>query len=262
MRELHVQLAGSPPGISGEHPRTRRRRQSSTAPGAGRWVTSTGTSPPGSRGTRPLPAPSPIRIQPRSGSTGPPMHSGIPLPPTIGGSSFTIVVAGISVGRFSTRPNAPSGAKSQSRTTVRAKFGSWSWGIERQQRRAKGVHVQRLPARPRVGRAISAATTLQVGDELRPSPRGDCPRPARAGWTTGAPLPVTRSAQRRLHETSALCGHLEGLPEQRLRGDGAEADEHARLDERDLASRARAARGDLARRWASRGSAACRAAPT
>jgi len=73
----------------------------------------------------------PIRIQPRSGSTGPPIHNGIPLPPTMGGSSFTIDVAGISVGRFSTRPKAPSGAKSQSRTTVRAKFGSWSWGIER-----------------------------------------------------------------------------------------------------------------------------------
>ena len=48
------------------------------------------------------------RIQPRSGSTGPPIDSGSSFPPAIGGSSLTIVVAGMSVGRFSTRPNAPS----------------------------------------------------------------------------------------------------------------------------------------------------------
>jgi hypothetical protein len=41
-----------------------------------------------------------------------------------GGSSFTIALAAVSVGLFSTSPNAPSGRKSQSSTTLRAKLGS------------------------------------------------------------------------------------------------------------------------------------------
>ena len=53
---------------------------------------------------------SPIRIQPRSGSTGPPRHNGSALAPTIAGSRRTMLLAGLSVGRFNTSPNAPSGA--------------------------------------------------------------------------------------------------------------------------------------------------------
>src|SRR5262249_36257293 len=70
------------------------------------------------------------RIQPRPGSTGPPIQSGRSLPRSTSGSSRTIVLAAISVGRFSTSPNAPSAPKSDSSTTVRVKFGSCSWGIE------------------------------------------------------------------------------------------------------------------------------------
>ena len=165
MRELHRRAGRAPAGVSGQHARTWRGRRRREHPAQRRWVTSTGRDPPGFRGTRRRPAPSPIRIQPRSGSTGPPMHSGIPLPPTIGGSSLTIVVAGISVGRFSTRPKAPSGAKSQSSTTVRAKFGSWSCGIDNS---SVGRKVP-WSAAPRPGRASASdlgSNDLQVGDEL------------------------------------------------------------------------------------------------
>ena len=103
-----------------------------------------------------------------------------PLPPTMGGSSFTIDVAGISVGRLSTRPKAPSRAKSQSRTTVRAKFDP---GAGASREAASGERCPcsaELPTRPRVGRGISAATTPRSATIL-PPPRGDCPRPAREG---------------------------------------------------------------------------------
>jgi hypothetical protein len=51
----------------------------------------------------------PSRIHPRCGSTGPPIHSGMSLPPTTGGSRRTMSLAATSLGRFNTRPNAPSG---------------------------------------------------------------------------------------------------------------------------------------------------------
>ena len=73
---------------------------------------------------------SPRSIQPRCGSTGPPIQRRRSLPVSMGGSSRTMLVAGMSVGRLITRPNAPSGVKSHSSTTALAKFGSCSWGID------------------------------------------------------------------------------------------------------------------------------------
>src|SRR5262245_34907757 len=66
------------------------------------------------------------------------MHSGRSLPARTSGSSRTIVLAAMSVGRFNTRPNAPSGTKSQSSRTVLTKLGSWSCGIDTRRVGRKG----------------------------------------------------------------------------------------------------------------------------
>ena len=52
------------------------------------------------------------------------------MPPELGQTPGIASAAEISDGRFTTRPNAPSAACSQSSTTDRAKFGSTSCGIE------------------------------------------------------------------------------------------------------------------------------------
>ena len=67
--------------------------------------------------------------KPRLVSTGPPVHSRRPLSRFGGGSSATALAAWMSVGRLTTKPTAPSGPCSQSRTTERLKFGSRSCGI-------------------------------------------------------------------------------------------------------------------------------------
>src|SRR5215204_7202431 len=78
------------------------------------------------------------------------MNNGIVLPPDTGGSSRTMLLAGSSVGRLSTSPNAPSAPYSQSRTTVRAKLGSCSCGIDSSSaaRNGSAIENSRTSERP------------------------------------------------------------------------------------------------------------------
>ena len=85
-------------------------------------LTSKASSPSGSSGSR---------SAPRCGSTGPPVQTSRPLSSSIGGVNSMTLAAVLPVGRFRTRPHAPSSLCSQSRMTVRRKLGSASCGIDR-----------------------------------------------------------------------------------------------------------------------------------
>src|SRR5262249_32703491 len=73
----------------------------------------------------------PTNIQLRWGSTGPPIHSCSSRSVDTGGSRFTMTRPVVTSGRLTMSPSAPSTSCRQSRTTLRLKFGSTSWGIDR-----------------------------------------------------------------------------------------------------------------------------------
>ena len=128
--ELLIELAGAPSGIPGEHERAGRRDASRARAAAG-VARSTRYSPSTIDAVILFrPARREVRIQPRSGSTGPPVQSGDRCRTRSAERGAPSWLRPRRSGRFSTRPNAPSGRKSQSRITVLAKFGSRSCGIE------------------------------------------------------------------------------------------------------------------------------------
>ena len=260
MRELRVELAGPPAGVAGEHA-PRGGAGVVEAPGAAATATSTGTGLPGSRGTRRPPAASPIRIQPRSGSTGPPIQSGSSLPPAIGGSSLTIVRgrhlgrpvqdqperAFLGVSRTAARRCARSSGPGAAASTAAASGGTSSMvNGSRPGRAARGQSRRRRCA----GRRRSG-----------PSPSRRCRRPAPAESTTGEPSRA-RAARAAIDESAALGVTLKARPSSACAATAPEADQHPRLDQRDLASRATAGTRRSRPRSASCGCAACRAAPT
>src|SRR3954465_14181687 len=196
---------------------------------------------------------SPLRIHPRSGSTGPPVWSRRSLPFSTGGSRRTIPVAGSSVGRFSTRPNAPSGTKSHSSTTVLAKFGSCNCGIEsRSVGSNRSVMILFSRDLTRFSAFAPAKLARQFLRELfQVSHKPIHLVPARL--IVGRPQNRRRMhrghhqrCERRRHELAALFRHLEALSKQRLGGGRAKADERARTDQRDLRFQPGTARADLA----------------
>ena len=102
LRQLGVELAWSPSRVAGKYAGARRRviRSARGAAASGdvdRYTPSQIVRYSGSAGA------SASRIQPRSGSTGPPMQSGRPFEPTTAGSSLTIA-AGRHFGRPIERP--------------------------------------------------------------------------------------------------------------------------------------------------------------
>ena len=195
---------------------------------------------------------SPSSIQPRCGSTGPPIQRRRSLPPSMGGSSRTMLVAGMSVGRLITRPNAPSGVKSHSSTTVLAKFGSCSWGIDSSSAGRNGSDI---------AHSSSAATRFRSPTKRRISARRRL-FVRRAKDRRGVDGRHHARRERRGHERAPLLRDLERAAEQRLRRRRAEADDARAAWPARSRSRATAGTRRSPRRSASRGCAACRAAPT
>src|SRR3954470_12464227 len=162
------------------------------------------------------------------------------LPAVTGGSRRTIELADMSVGRFSTTPNAPSGLYSQRRTTVFAKFGSCSCGIESSNEGRKDSVMTSL----RSASTELSRDALQVRDEtlhFRP------PAVVVGGAKNRRGVHRRRDPRRqwRGDERAPLLRDPEAASEQRLRRGRAEQHQHARLHERDFRLEPRTAGGNF-----------------
>ena len=178
--------------------------------------------PLGSSGSPRPSGAAPGRIQPRSGSTGPPMHSGISLPRTTGGSSLTMI-ARRAVGRpvedEAERPFGPEVAQQHDRPR---EVGSWSWGIER----AASGRTRSWSATPvPVARRASdlGGSDPQIGDERAIASAPAVVVSVRGARTTGERWRSRAAPARSRTNRPRLGGNLELPPEQRLRRDRAEA---------------------------------------